>query len=547
MRLSSIALTMSLVVVTACSKNAEPQPNPGTQGSGPGEPSGSAGSAAPPGATTATPTATTAPTATPVVKKVIDKTPLPALKADTGTATGKALWAASFGGLGIDTPKDLAISATGEVYVVGYFDGELIAGATTLKATDPEPSKDPKKKTVVTSDGFLVKLGNDGKIAWAKRFGAKRDDVALGVAVHGDTVVVVGNFLDDLTIGPINNNETDTHSSGGSDDVFVAAWNSKGDPQWLWTAGGIDSDGANAIAAAPDGGWYVGGSFSRLATFGKTELKSRGGTDAMLIKLAADGDLEWVKQFGGAYNDTILHLAADARGNVYVQGHFRDKSEWGSGTPLVAGGGSDNDVVLAKYDANGDHLWSKRCGNAFNDVAGGLTVDPAGNVTMVGSFDKSVSFADGDDHTSNGEADIFIARYDSAGKLDWAHTYGGDREDVGWGIASDAAGNTIMTGWFQNTVDFGKTTTTPIKSHGNKDVFAIKHDVKGNVVWIKTWGDKDHDQGRGVAIDDKGIATIAGLYRFTLTPDDRVKPVESIRAPDDRIPKPDTFVLRIDR
>jgi hypothetical protein len=162
---------------------------------------------------------------------------------------------------------------------------------------------------------------------------------------------------------------------------------------------------------------------------------------------------------------------------------------------------------------------------------------------MVGSFDKSVSFAEGDDHRSNGEADIFIARYDTSGKLDWAHTYGGDREDVGWGIASDAAGNTVMTGWFQNTVDFGKS----IKSAGNKDVFAIKHDVKGNVVWVKTWGDKDHDQGRSVVIDDKGVATIAGLFRFTLSPDNQVKALESVRAPDDRIPKPDTFVLRLDR
>ncbi len=527
MRLSSIALTVTLVAATACSKTEEAKPV-------------STGSAESKGSAVAPP-----PVAPPIAKKPIDTTPLPALKADTGKATGKAQWAASFGGLGIDTPKDVAISAAGEVYVVGYFDGELTAGTTKLKATDPEPSKDPKKKTVVTSDAYLVKLGNDGKILWARSWGGKRDDVALGVAVHGETVIVVGNFLDEISL-PINNTESDRHPAGGSDDMFVAAFSSKGEPQWLWTAGGIDSDGANAVAPAPDGGWFVGGSFNRVGTFGKTDLTSRGGTDAMLIKLAPSGDLEWVKQFGGAYNDTILHLAVDARGSVYVQGHFKDKADWGGG-PLTAGGGSDNDVVLAKYDANGDHVWSKRFGNAFNDVAGGLTVDPAGNVTMVGSFDKSVSFAEGDDHTSNGEADIFIARYDATGKLDWAHTYGGDREDVGWGIASDATGNTVMTGWFQNTVSFSKTTATPIKSNGNKDVFAIKHDVKGNVIWTKTWGDKDHDQGRGVVMDDQGAATITGLYRFTLAIDSATKSLESVRAPDDRIPKPDTFVLRLER
>jgi hypothetical protein len=276
----------------------------------------------------------------------------------------------------------------------------------------------------------------------------------------------------------------------------------------------------------------------------RAEFKAKGGTDAFIVKLSKGGDFEWVKTWGGAYNDTVLHLATDARGSIYVQGHFKDRSDWGGG-PLVAGGGSDNDIVLAKYDSNGDHVWSKRFGNAFNDVAGGLTVDPAGNVTMVGSFDKQVSFGPGDDHVSKGEADMFIARFDAKGELSWAKTYGGDREDVAWGVAADAAGNTVMTGWFQNTVDTGTTTGQPMKSAGNKDVFAMKHDPAGNLVWVQTWGDKDHDQGRAVAIDPKGNVIVAGLFRFSLT---AVTPaLESVRAPDDRIPKPDTFVLRLDR
>ncbi len=474
-----------------------------------------------------------------VIKKPIDTRPLPTLTKAAGGATGKPRSGTSFGGLGVDTPKDLALAADGSAYVVGYFDGVMDAGGTKLEASLPDVLN-TKKKVVTTSDAFLVKVNPDGKIAWARRWGGKRDDVALGVAVQGDTIVVVGNFLDDLQIGSL-----EAHAAN-SDDAYVVAFDKNGTALWLYTAGGVDSDGANAVAAAPDGGWYIGGSFMKIASFEPTrqEYKSKGGTDAFLLKLSKTGDFEWVKTFGGAYNDTILHLATDPRGSIYVQGHFKDKSDWGGG-PLVAGGGSDNDVVLAKYNANGEHQWSKRFGNAFNDVAGGVCVDPAGNVTMVGSFDKSVTFGEGDDHQSNGEADMFIARFDTAGKLQWAKTYGGDREDVGWGIAADSAGNTVMTGWFQNTVDFGKTTLAPIKSAGNKDVFAIKHDAAGNIVWVQTWGDKDHDQGRGVAIDDKGGVIVTGLYRFSLQ---AVSPaLESVRLPDDRIPKPDTFVMRLER
>jgi len=467
----------------------------------------------------------------PAVRQPVDHRPLPPLSTDRGAATGKPLWATGFGGLGIDAPRGVAIAPGGDCYVVGYFDGETDLGPAG-KHRAAANAKDPSK---TGSDAFIVKLGGDGKIAWGKTFGAGRDDVANGVAVRGDRVVVVGQFLDELALGELK------HPAAGSDDLFVAALDRSGEPQWLWTAGGIDSDGANAVASAPDGGWLVGGSFSQTAEFQGTTLKSRGGTDAMLIKLAANGDVQWVRQFGGRYNDTISHLAVDPRGNVYVQGVFRDTADWG-GQPLTAHGGSDNDIVLAKYDVNGDHLWSKGFGNAFNDVAGGLAVDPAGNITMVGSFDKSVSFGRGDDHRSSGEADAFIARFATDGTLAWARTYGAEREDIAFGVGTDAAGASVTIGWFQGSVDFG---AGPLVSKGNKDVFALKLDARGGLVWAQSFGDHDHDQGRGVAIDDSGAAIIVGIYRFTLG---TVSPaLESVRAEGDRLPKPDVFVIKLDR
>jgi beta-propeller repeat-containing protein len=466
----------------------------------------------------------------PQVKKPVDKTPLPPLTVARSGATGKPLWATGFGGLGIDSPRAVATAPGGDSYVVGYFDGEIDLGPAGKHPA--AAGKDPKK---AGSDAFVVRLGGDGKIIWGKTFGAGRDDVANGVAVRGDRVVVVGQFLDELTIGEFK------HRAIGSDDLFVAAFDRAGEPQWLWTAGGIDSDGANTVVAAPDGGWLVGGSFSQGAELQGVTLTSRGGTDAMLIKLAANGDVEWAKQFGGRYNDTISHLAVDARGNIYVQGVFRDTADWG-GKPLTAHGGSDNDIVLAKYDVNGDHVWSQNFGNAFNDVAGGLTVDPAGNVTMVGSFDKSVSFGPGDDHTSLGEADAFVARYATDGTLAWARTYGAEREDIAFGVDADAAGNTVTVGWFQGSVDFGK---GALVSKGNKDVFALKLDASGGVVWAQCWGDHDHDQGRAVAVDDKGAAIVVGIFRFTLGITSPA--LESVRADGDRIPKPDAFVIKLDR
>ncbi|HEY1585213.1 MAG TPA: hypothetical protein VGH63_05950, partial [Polyangia bacterium] len=354
----------------------------------------------------------------------------------------------------------------------------------------------------------------------------------------GNTIVVVGSFIDDLEVGSLH------HKGGGADDMYALAFDMSGQPQWMFTSGGIDTDGANTVAATPDGGWVIGGSFKGTAQFGTTELTAKGRVhkeDAVLLKLDKDVKVEWVKQFGGDYEDMIAHVAIDPQGNIIVQGQFADVSDWGGGK-LKAGGGSDNDVVLAKYDANGEHIWSKRFGDAFNDVAGGVGVDPSGHITMTGSFDQTVSFGDGDHHTSSGASDIFVARFAPDGKLEWAHTFGADREDIGWSIAVDEHGNSVTTGWFQAAVDFGP---VKLESKGNRDAFALKLDALGEVVWARSWGDHDHDRGRAVALAPDGGAILAGTYGFTI---DLVTPhLESVHADGDKIPKPDLYVIRLDR
>src|SRR5262249_58823016 len=77
-------------------------------------------------------------------KRPVDRPPLPPLASDRGGATGKPLWATGFGGLGIDSPRAVAVGPGGESYVVGYFDGEIDLGpAGKHRAADG--GRDPKK------------------------------------------------------------------------------------------------------------------------------------------------------------------------------------------------------------------------------------------------------------------------------------------------------------------------------------------------------------------------------------------------------------------
>lgn len=480
-----------------------------------------------------------------VIKKPVDKAPLPPLAADPGGATGKPIWSTGFGGLGLEVVRAVAVDKQDNAYVVGYFDGETDLGvggkhkSTVVEGKPATGSGSAKDLNKDPSDAFIVKLDADGKIVWGQTFGGGRSDDAKGVAVNGDAVVVVGNFSDDIKIGEF------AHKAVNSDDLYVAQFNSKGEAQWLWTSGGIDSDGANCVAAMPDGGWIIGGSFFGSAEFGKFPVKSKGGSDAVLIKLSTGGDVEWVKTFGGRYNDSIHHIGVDGRGDIYIQGVFRDVADFGGPKPIKSVGGVGDDVVVAKYDLNGDHIWSQGFGSKDEDAALGLAVDPAGHVTVVGSFDKSITFgpADATQHISLGESDVYITRFDPSGKFEWARTYGAEKEDGASGIGVDKSGNVVVTGWFQGTVDFGKGMLT---SNGqNKDVFALKLDPNGGVVWAQSFGDHDHDQGRAVAIDSKGNPILAGLYRFALA--FSKPPVESMHAPTDLAPKPDAFVIKLER
>src|SRR6476659_4366633 len=109
------------------------------------------------------------PAAAPGPKQPVPTKPLPTLTQDKGGATGKPVWAAGFGGLGVDSPRGLALGSDGSVYVAGYFDGEIDFGALG------------KHKSAGGSDAYIAKLGSDGKLVWAKTWGAKRDDVANAV------------------------------------------------------------------------------------------------------------------------------------------------------------------------------------------------------------------------------------------------------------------------------------------------------------------------------------------------------------------------------
>jgi len=108
--------------------------------------------------------------------------------------------------------------------------------------------------------------------------------------------------------------------------------------------------------------------------------------------------------------------------------------------------------------------------------------------------------------------DVFVVKYDSGGNVTWAKGFGGGSNDEAYSISTDALQNIYVTGYFNQTVSFG---STPLTTSGQADIFLVKLDTTGNVVWARKAGGNNDDRGKSVFTDAAGNSYIAGFFTST--------------------------------
>ncbi len=170
-------------------------------------------------------------------------------------------------------------------------------------------------------------------------------------------------------------------------------------------------------------------------------------------------------------------------------------------------------VLTARGEISPSFLWADSAGSISNAEAHAVATDAAGNVLVTGFFTGTNSIGN-TNLVSSGAEDIFVAKYDLVGNFLWARQAGGTGYDEGRGIATDASGNIYLTGLFQNTAAFGATNLT---SSGQSDVFIAKYDPAGNLIWVLDAGGKDFDEAHAIAVDAQGNAVITGYIDATAT------------------------------
>jgi FlgD Ig-like domain/Beta-propeller repeat len=366
--------------------------------------------------------------------------------------TGAHLWSQRFGSTGLDRGLAIAVDGSGNVTVTGAFSGTVDFGGGPLVSAGGQ-------------DIFVASYDASGAHLWSKHFGDTGDDRGRGIAVDGSgDVLVTGQFAGTVDFGGGN-----LVSSVGSDDIFLAKYDSSGAHVWSKRFGSSNQDIGFAVAVDGSGNAVLTGFFRGAVNFGGGNLTSAGVEDIFVAKYDATGAHQWSQRFGSTATDVGNGVALDASGNVFLTGYFFNTVDFGGGG-LISSSGS-RDIFLAKYDATGAHQWSQRFGSTGDDQGDAVAVDGSGNVVMTGYFNGTMTFGGGG-LVGAGAGDLFLAKFDAAGVHQWSSGFGNTGEDEGQAVAVDGSGNVVMTGRFSFTVNFGGADLTDA---GPRDIVLAKY------------------------------------------------------------------------
>ncbi len=418
-------------------------------------------------------------------------------------------WARTWGGPSSDYGYGVAADGSGNLYVAGQFWG----------TADFDPGGGDPHTSNGGLDIFLSKFDSMGNFEWVQTWGGSFSDRGYAVAADGSgNVYATGYFHGTADFDPGGG---DPHTSNGSWDVFLSKFDSSGNFEWARTWGGSDEDRGSGVASDGLGNVYITGYFWNKADFdpgGGDPHTSNGECDSFLSKFDSLGNFEWARTWGGSIEDWGLGVAADGSGSAYAAGYFMGTVDFDPGGGDLHNSNGGRDVFVSKFDSYGNFEWAQTWGGSVRDYAYGVAADDPGNVYVTGHFSGTVDFdpGGGNLHTSNGQRDAYLSKFDSSGNFEWARTWGGSNRDCGYGVADDGFGNVCVTGHFNGTVDFDPGGGNPHTSNGLSDAFLSKFDSAGNFVWARTWGGSDTEIGLGIATDGSGNVCVTGRFHDTV-------------------------------
>ena len=202
-------------------------------------------------------------------------------------------------------------------------------------------------------------------------------------------------------------------------------------------------------------------------------------------------NVEWIKQIGGPYNESVYSICTDHDGSLYVTGSVAPQCTIDGHGLIVSGW---RDIYLAKFTEDGTYQWAIRAGGSVSppDVNEGengweVAYDSISNAIYVcGEFDGETTAADfGNGNTVFGRGS-FLAKYDLDGVCQWMKA---SQNGSAHGITFDGLGNVFVSGYSSNAYSLNSTTFLgpPAVTIANGP-FLAKYSSAGNLLWAKSMG-----------------------------------------------------------
>ncbi len=389
---------------------------------------------------------------------------------------GEVEWVKNFGGSGEETAQAIISTSDGGYAVFGYtnsVDGDILDKDTNV------------------NDYWLLKLDAEGNLQWNRTYGGSKDDKGQSLAQTDDGgYVLTGYAMSDDGDG--SNNE-------GFHDNWILKLDASGNIEWEQSFGFSGHDHSYDIIQTQDGGFFFIGflDITSARADGYTEkgnyLTRHGVGEFWGTKIDAKGHIQWRKYFGGTNNDRA-HAVVQADDGGFVMAGFSESDDFD-----IRDTKGSYDFWVVKLTATGEFVWEHSFGGSGIEISYDIAKTTDNAYVVTGNTFSD----DADISTNNGESDVWLIKIDDHGDLIWEKTYGGTRFDDARGLNTSQDGGYIIAG---NSKSFDIDATS---NSGENDLWVIKTDANGVLIWQQTFGGADLDYGFDVLENgDKSIVVV---------------------------------------
>ncbi len=325
-------------------------------------------------------------------------------------------------------------------------------------------------------------------IQWERCYGGSSDDMVYSIKNTMDAGYIIA--------GETWSNNGDITSNHGGADLLLLKIDGNGNVQWEKSLGGSNTDGARSVIESSDSGYVaIGYTYSNNG-----DVTSNHGTrDAWITKTNHLGLLQWQKSIGGSVDDNLVSLQQTSDFGYIAAGYSS------SNDGDVSGNHGYADCWVVKLDSSGNIIWQKSFGGSNADWAQSIICTSDGGYLFCGFTSSN----DGDVNGNNGFGDFWVVKLDNSGTILWQQPFGGSNNDWSYSLLETEDYNFLITGYA------GSINGNVTGIHGAEDVWTIKLDQSGNLIWQKCMGGSDFEHGRSMVTKGLNQYIILGSTEST--------------------------------